>query len=516
MAQLRKLWLCMTAAYVGLLPSFYLFYSEYNRLALGWSREMHGAILTAIGVLGLFYYAGYWVVYRLLRIRGWGKWFANVIFLSVLVFIVIQTCVTLLSSGEILPGGLQAVLDRSWLKILYLVVLPVTLVIALRHRARSIITNIYMALSVMLVLAVILPLSYPIYREDLKPLTEAIERRPQTEGLSAPNVYIFLFDKFSYDRMFSHGQLRSDLPNFKNLLETSTCYHNAYSPGTISELSIPRFLYQCDKDFMELDNKNLKRIVRHRMEVDGRSIFSDSGKSWFTVVVGYYIDYAKLMGHQVDCAITVFSEVDPVARNWRSYPAEVTALLKTKLEWLRFFGIEWEQSVLTMSHVASFIKSQTEIPQLAVRIIKEVNWPTFAFIHMGLPHAPFVWDAEGMKKHVLVSDIWQDTEQNYMGNVRYADVIMGELISALKSSAKFDRSLIIVLSDHSWYDDPKQPGYDPVLEKAGPFEINKYKHVPLIIKLPFQHEAKDVLKRINTAQLYPIIHDTLETYPRAP
>jgi arylsulfatase A-like enzyme len=104
----------------------------------------------------------------------------------------------------------------------------------------------------------------------------------------------------------------------------------------------------------------------------------------------------------------------------------------------------------------------------------------------------------------------------YDGGVRAADAWIGRFLQALKREGLYDRSLIVVTSDHGEQLGEK-PGEEGGNERDGRF-YNAHGHtlydemlrVPLIVKLPGQHRAGTRIRQLSrTIDVMPTILDVL-------
>lgn len=105
-------------------------------------------------------------------------------------------------------------------------------------------------------------------------------------------------------------------------------------------------------------------------------------------------------------------------------------------------------------------------------IIENQSRPTFAVFHYPIPHDPFVFDADGPRSIFEVRGKYD--VPGYLNNLAFLDRVLGEIIQTLKKAGKFDSSLLIFTTDHSWRWDPK---------------VKNKKHGCLFIKLPGQERG---------------------------
>ncbi len=109
-----------------------------------------------------------------------------------------------------------------------------------------------------------------------------------------------------------------------------------------------------------------------------------------------------------------------------------------------------------------------------------------------IPHFPYTFNRDGHKK---LFAIYQGKEvSNYYGNLAYLDTKIGEIISILKKVNKYEDSLIIMTSDHSWR-------YDPDYDKTNRRWRAEKLHVPLFIKMPHQKSSIEIDSKFNIFKL---------------
>ncbi len=93
---------------------------------------------------------------------------------------------------------------------------------------------------------------------------------------------------------------------------------------------------------------------------------------------------------------------------------------------------------------------------------------TFLFLHFYEPHTPYQPPEPFRSRY----------QHPYDGEVAYADSLVGRLVGALKERKLYDRTLLIVLSDHG------EGLGDHVEEEHGIFLYREALQVPLMVKLP--------------------------------
>ena len=152
--------------------------------------------------------------------------------------------------------------------------------------------------------------------------------------------------------------------------------------------------------------------------------------------------------------------------------------------------------------------------------IQPSSKPTLHFIHNSVPHGPFSYLPSGKSygpagffrgAHGLTDGTWTGTEwemlqsqQRHLLQVGFADRLLGNLVDRLRDVDLYDRSLLIVTSDHGsafWMD------IDHRLVSADrPGDIMA---VPLIVKLPHQKSGAERRENVESIDILPTIADVL-------
>ena len=209
------------------------------------------------------------------------------------------------------------------------------------------------------------------------------------------------------------------------------------------------------------------------------------------MLAGFYHPYADMLRDQLD--------------QCRSYPYHTThenigaKTLAAALHNLRFWTDPVSRRAWRWIYPRAFSDYWVDINRRmhaeATDLIRTCPDNTFAFFHWPLPHDPYVFNADGTFRGPFREYIWTGTPEEYMEQVHYADRVLGDLIDCLQDSGKFDRSLVVLTSDHSWHLDP-----DPAFRANEDDDL----HVPLIIKLPGQKRGLRLHNRFETMRLKPL------------
>jgi arylsulfatase A-like enzyme len=105
--------------------------------------------------------------------------------------------------------------------------------------------------------------------------------------------------------------------------------------------------------------------------------------------------------------------------------------------------------------------------------------PFFLFFHIYEPHAP----------HQPPEPYASRYESPYDGEVAAADAVVGELLRQLRAAELYDRSLILLLSDHG------EGLYDHGDYEHGLLLYREALQIPLLLKLPFAERGGSTVER---------------------
>ena len=146
--------------------------------------------------------------------------------------------------------------------------------------------------------------------------------------------------------------------------------------------------------------------------------------------------------------------------------------------------------------------------------IPEPGKPGLHFIHIQIPHLPWVYLPSG-KRYLFGGDmglftkrdIWTRDKtlvtlayQRHLLQVGFADRLLGRLLRKLKTHDLYDRSLIVVASDHGVSFQPGGSRRD--LTQANFKDILT---VPLLIKVPHQKQGRVLDRPTRTTDILPSI-----------
>ena len=311
-----------------------------------------------------------------------------------------------------------------------------------------------------------------------------------------PDIFIFIFDEWSYQRSFKGKKIIPELGNMKTFKENSTVFHNAFSPAPNTFTSIPAMLFQTNNHFRVKDGIPGFTGKEFKPASSYKSIFQHPNSlGYHTCITGSYIPYASLLENKVDFAFSMSVSkrfgcdfFDVAAYHFFK---AATVLAPQLLSWPLSRCDNYFYNMLQVRRITTediFLKSITQ----------GVATPVYSVFHYMLPHFPYIFDKNGSKP-LFARYPWKPA--NYMGNLYYMDKKAGWIIKTLKKTGRFDSSLIVFTSDHTWRKDPKTKGGTNFMEKC---------HIPLFIKLPYQKVPIEINSKFSTSMLGILINGFLD------
>jgi arylsulfatase A-like enzyme/Tfp pilus assembly protein PilF len=129
---------------------------------------------------------------------------------------------------------------------------------------------------------------------------------------------------------------------------------------------------------------------------------------------------------------------------------------------------------------------------------KQGAQPFFLFLHLYDPHTPYEPPEPFFSKYT----------NHYDGEIAYSDAVVGDLIADLKKKDLYDKSLIILLSDHG--EGLNEHGE----EEHGVFLYREALQVPLMVKLPQSRRGgASVSTPVQLVDVFPTILERTATPP---
>ena len=310
------------------------------------------------------------------------------------------------------------------------------------------------------------------------PSVPAPERRA-----SDPHVVVLVFDEADFRLLFENPSLH--LKELARLRNESLFATNAYPPSGYTKLSLPAILTGRILRNVKILGANDADLVFDDGTTANWSatatLFTRARQDGFSsAIVGWYHPYCRvLVGQLADCR---FYEL-PTQGNAvsRSFAPAVLDLFRTTMETpnLSPFG----QSLV----VEKSVENHLGIVATAKSFLGKHN---VVFVHFSIPHSPHIYDVRTRKLTLANSRF-----EGYAGNLLLMDATIGDIRRRLEQMGLWDRSSIILTSDH-W-------------QRMSSTVAGKRDHrVPFMVKLPGQREGAEYTRPFNnvvTAEIVPAL-----------
>jgi hypothetical protein len=291
---------------------------------------------------------------------------------------------------------------------------------------------------------------------------------PTQEG--RPRVLWIIFDETDYRLAFEKRPAGTVLPEFDRLRDESLCAEQAFPPGDSTIISLPALLTGHRLSAVEHDDCDLALTLADTgATIDwsaSPSVFSKAHESGVnTALVGWYHPYQRLMGGSLNYC------------SWYAMPGFETARAAT------FAGSMQEQ-------IASLV-GRIHTRQLFINICRDslkdsVSVATnpaygFIFLHLPPPHVPGVY----LPARNEFTRLGVDLPDGYFNNLMLADHELGVLRHEMETAGQWDKSWVILSSDHSW-------------RKSAAYVGLRDFRVPFLVKCPGAGESIPYTRQFNT------------------
>jgi hypothetical protein len=311
---------------------------------------------------------------------------------------------------------------------------------------------------------------------------------------SGNRVVWIIFDELDADIVFTHRPQGLHLPNFDSLAAQSTVATQAISPSPNTAVSMPALLTGVPLAWARPEGYSSLRVSPSdgSEPVDLRSlpnVFQAVSEAGFqTSIIGWYHPYCRLFP-----AIPDFCFWRPI---YQTITGQRMAEEKTVLDALK----DQIASISPMNNRRLAVDAYKKILQHGK--LAAATHSGLILIHFPIPHSPVIYDRS--KHRISVTKF--SNIHGYLDNVALADRTIQEIREVMEETETWDRSTVIVSSDHVW-------------RYAQLYTGTKSVHVPFLVKMPGQRtklEVKSDFQTIRTRELVLLIlKGTIQTNDQA-
>jgi hypothetical protein len=318
-----------------------------------------------------------------------------------------------------------------------------------------------------------------IGRSAWRPETTVFVERPSPAGVAgaicAP-VIALLFDELSFAYLYEGGDVRPDYAEIARFGADATHHLNVRAAANETLAAVPSMLAARQYSDVRIESDGIYYVAPGAQDVQPLSVREPDGLfatarrlGYRTEMAGYYLSYCDMLGDLVDAC-----------RSLSFYNAGATTTGFSILAPIRTTFVLWPRQfpfgVLKNPFFTRFQRDLVAETEAFVRRPIDPSRQVFRLVHFSIPHLPFVFSGDGFDPPL--NPLRTDSDADYVRQLAYVDRVVGETLSGLRQSGTYDRSTIVLLSDHGW--------------RFGGTTERDVLHVPFIAKFPNQRERRDI------------------------
>ena len=362
--------------------------------------------------------------------------------------------------------------------------------------------------SIVFLLTPLLPLNVLSFARAAweSPGQEQFQGSAPQSGIPVQRVVWLIFDEFDQRLAFEVRPKSIEMPEFDRLL--SECFYatNALPPGPDTPESITSLITGLP---VEKFDSHSKALALHLRDGSIRSlpatptVFDDAQKLHFnTSLVGWFLPYCSALGDSLthcsqpqETSLWSRSPWTVMGEQWRDHYEHNVISSR--------FGGEAKHSVPWFGFTAR--KEQLAGYRFILAdAMREVRDPTagLLFIHWPIPHPLGIYSRHTHK-------LGTEFDNNYIDNLELTSRTLGQLREAMEQAGLWDRTLLIISSDHplrppewkysaTWTDEERR------LSKG-----RTYPHIPFLVHFPGQAHSYKFEVAFNTIAMKQLVPDLL-------
>jgi hypothetical protein len=403
------------------------------------------------------------------------------------------------------------------------ITLTVSLVATLLYISTSWAKSFVTVMSLAVIVSPLLFLTNPDIRSFLSS-PEAQDNTITPGNKNLPNIVMVVFDELPIISLLSDNRLIDEVlfPNFARLAKTSTWYRNAATAYSSTKKAMPSILtgkYSKTAPNGIVGKKqipeNLLTFFEKYYQVNAIESVTEFVPNNATVEAYLPNLSERLSSLMLDSSIIISHNILPnslsknlptISGQWQNFSTNDAPKPNTNDNW-PYQGPKPEK-------VRNFLK-----------LLQKTNHPTLSFLHLVLPHFPFIYNDDGRQngsqvnrlggaakgtgqgrfaKHKETSAI---VYQAHLLQTRFVDRLLGLILDKMQSQNIFEDALIIVTADHGggfyWGEGLSKAEMAPIRE-------HEIMYVPLFIKSPKQNLSVISDKPVLNIDILPTIASILD------
>jgi len=361
---------------------------------------------------------------------------------------------------------------------------------------------------------------------------------PGAANASLPNVIVLVFDALTARNLSAYGYPRKTSPNFERFAERATIFHNYNSAGNYTVPGVASLL----TGMYPWTHRAVNHSGLVRRDMLDRNIFALLGdqyhrigfaqNGWASFILTQFkkdLDaylspaefslLAHIIGDKFPDTSLAYRALDDFMFKMERSPSSLVfgALERTILyeQAKKIPARDYPRGIPKTGAYPVYFLLEDVLAGL-VKMFSEAKSPSFSYIHLFPPHAPYsplrqfygkFWNDNYFppsKPQHKLSD-GQDERKVYIGRLSYDEYVatldyeFGRFLDALDASGVLDNSYLIVTSDHGEMFERGDKGHDT------PLLYDPVIHSPLIISAPGQRARRDVYAPVNSVDILPTL-----------
>jgi hypothetical protein len=262
-----------------------------------------------------------------------------------------------------------------------------------------------------------------------------------------PKIVWIVFDELSFDQLFEHRARNLALPNFDALRDQSTLFTNVQPVGSRTVKVLPSLLTGRGVDDTRFTFANKFQVhythVHGWHPLDGSgTVFADAQHAgWRTAAVGWYNPYCTLYAGAIDdCYFMNLDRIDGDMAQRNSFWRNTYAPLQQVVREIKAPARADKDSCNV--DVRQRLQTQLDLERHSMQVL-QTDQADLIFFHFSVPHSPNVWSR-------LTDNYTTYCDSSYLDNLALADRMLGQMMTTLRNSPRWQDTTVIVQGDHSW------------------------------------------------------------------
>ena len=369
-----------------------------------------------------------------------------------------------------------------------------------------------------------------------KPLSRL--SKPGAADSSLPNIIVLVFDALTARNLSAYGYPRKTSPNFERFAERATIFHNYNSAGNYTVPGVASLL----TGMYPWTHRAVNHSGLVRRDMLDRNIFALLGdqynrigfaqNGWASFILTQFKKdlytylspaefslLAHILGDKFPDTNLAYRALDDFMFKMERSPSSLVfgAIERTILyeQAKKIPARDYPRGIPKTGAYPVYFLLEDVLAGL-VKMFSEAKSPSFSYIHLFPPHAPYsplrqfygkFWNDNYFppsKPQHKLSD-GQDERKVYIGRLSYDEYVatvdyeFGRFLDALGAAGVLDNSYLIVTSDHGEMFERGDKGHDT------PLLYDPVIHSPLIISTPGQRARRDVYAPVNSVDILPTL-----------